>query len=103
MGVAFVPAQRSHREIPHAQQIALLEQVKTEFAQYEYIDRIEVIPSTYLSGGQGFTTLDQVARLYNVDVIALVSHDQVVNTFESEELAVILDHCGCIRCQRHRK
>lgn len=82
VGVAFVPAQRSHREVPHAQQIALLEQVKAEFAQYEYIDRIEVIPSTYLSGGQGFTTLDQVARLYNVDVIALVSHDQVVNTFD---------------------
>lgn len=82
VGVAFVPAQRHHREIPHAQQIALLEQVKAEFAQYEYIERIEVIPSTYLAGGQGFTTLDQVARLYNVDVMALVSHDQVVNTFD---------------------
>jgi rhombotail lipoprotein len=64
-------------------QYELLEKVKAAFVQYDYIDRIEVIPSTYLTGGDGFNTLEQVGRLYDVDVMALVSYDQVTQSVEN--------------------
>jgi rhombotail lipoprotein len=56
----------------------LLERVRQQFLDREYIAGIEVIPETYLRTGTGFTSLQQVSRIYNLDVIALVSYDQVV-------------------------
>ncbi|MFT7561027.1 MAG: rhombotail lipoprotein [Flavobacteriales bacterium] len=84
VGLAFVPSEGwGSSEIYNGDQVELLEKVKKSFLQYEYIDRIEVIPSTYLKGGEGFTTLEQVARLYDIDVIALVSYDQVTQSVEN--------------------
>jgi len=84
VGLAFVPSKNWQRDGIHSKdQIELLEKVKKTFLNYDYIDRIEVIPSTYLQGGDGFTTLEQVARLYDVDVMALVSYDQVTQSLEN--------------------
>lgn len=84
VGLAFVPSKNWQRDGIHTKdQIELLEKVKKSFLQYDYIDRIEVIPSTYLKGGEGFDTLEQVARLYDVDVMALVSYDQVTRSLEN--------------------
>jgi rhombotail lipoprotein len=55
----------------------LLERVKAAFSQYDYIGSIEVIPNTYLLPHGGFANLEQVARMFDVDVIALVSYDQI--------------------------
>ena len=74
VGLAFVPSKNWQRDgIHNKDQIELLEKVKKTFLKYDYIDRIEIIPSSYLNGGEGFTTLEQVGRLYDVDVMALVS------------------------------
>jgi rhombotail lipoprotein len=84
VGLAFVPSTNWQRDGIHGKdQIDLLEKVKQSFLQYDYIDRIEIIPSTYLSGGEGFSTLEQVGRLYDVDVMALVSYDQVTQSYEN--------------------
>jgi len=84
VGLAFVPSKNWQRDGIHSKdQIELLEKVKKSFLKYDYIDRIEVIPRTYLQGGDGFTTLEQVARLYDVDVMALVSYDQVTQSLEN--------------------
>jgi len=84
VGLAFVPSKDSRRGGIHStDQIKLLEKVKKSFLKYDYIGRIEVIPSTYLKGGEGFSTLEQVARLYDVDVMALVSYDQVTQSLEN--------------------
>lgn len=84
VGLAFVPSQNWQRDGIHSKdQIELLEKVKKSFLKYDYIDRIEIIPSTYLKGGEGFSTLEQVARLYDVDVMALVSYDQVTQSLEN--------------------
>ena len=84
VGLAFVPSKNWQRGGIHGKdQVELLEKVKKSFLKYDYIDRIEVIPSTYLQGGDGFTTLEQVARLYDVDVMALVSYDQVIQSLEN--------------------
>jgi rhombotail lipoprotein len=84
VGIAFIPSKNKIKGITNKNEIELLAKVKTAFLQYDYIDRIEIIPSTYLSGGKGFTTLEQVSRLYDVDIIALVSYDQITQTLENK-------------------
>ncbi|WP_299007045.1 rhombotarget lipoprotein [uncultured Shewanella sp.] len=85
VGLAFVPAQNEEQnEINTQEQLALLEQVKASFLQYDYIGRIDIIPSAYLQLGKGFSTLDQISRLYDVDIMALVSYDQVTQTTENK-------------------
>ncbi|GGP73066.1 rhombotarget lipoprotein [Shewanella ulleungensis] len=84
VGIAFVPSSGGqYQAIHNKDQYELLEKVKASFVKYDYIDRIEIIPSTYLAGGEGFTTLEQVGRLYDVDVMALVSYDQVTQSVEN--------------------
>ncbi|WP_194756951.1 rhombotarget lipoprotein [Aliidiomarina indica] len=81
VGIAFVPNRNSwHEPLSQNRQLELMDMVRQEFIGQEYIDRIELIPSSYLSGRQGWTTIDQVSRMYDVDVIALVSYDQVRTT-----------------------
>ncbi|MDR2212665.1 MAG: rhombotarget lipoprotein [Pseudomonadales bacterium] len=78
VGIAFVPGgQWTEAGISAEEQTRLLDQVRAEFTQYPYIGTIEVIPSDYLREGGGFDNLDQVARLFNVEVMALLSYDQV--------------------------
>jgi rhombotail lipoprotein len=85
VGLAFVPSKNWSRDgVTSNQQIELLENVKKSFMQYDFINNIEIIPSDYLKGGQGFETLEQVSRLYDVDVMALVSYDQVTQSTEKK-------------------
>jgi rhombotail lipoprotein len=77
VGIAFVPGGGRTGGLVEPAQRQLLERVKGAFTQYDYIGSIEVIPGTYLRARGGFDNLDQVARMFNVDVIALVSYDQV--------------------------
>ncbi len=84
VGIAFVPSNNwQGNGIHEKDQIELLDKVRSAFLKYDYIDRIEVIPSTYLNGGEGFSTLEQVGRLYNVDIMASVSYDQVTQSLEN--------------------
>jgi rhombotail lipoprotein len=77
VGIAFVPGQSGHRAISEATKMQLLENVKAEFVDREYIEYIEVIPDSYLRSSRGINGMQQLARLYGVDVMALVSYDQV--------------------------
>lgn len=84
VGLAFVPSTQYDGQIPLAEQIKLLDKVKAAFADEKFIREIVVIPDTYLKGGKGFSTLEQVARLHSVDVMALVSYDQVSNLTDTK-------------------
>lgn len=77
VGVAFVPTRSGGSAISEATKMQLLENVKVEFSDREYVEYIEVIPETYLRSSRGIDGMQQVARLYGVDVMALVSYDQV--------------------------
>lgn len=78
VGLAFVPAnQRTTPGLSEARKSLLLEKVRQSFADREFISQITVVPDTYLRSKQGFDSVDQVARLYGLDVMALVSYDQV--------------------------
>ncbi|GAB3459320.1 rhombotarget lipoprotein [Massilia terrae] len=76
VGIAFVP-DAGHTDLPEAEKTRLLERVRDAFSQYQYIGHIEIIPSGYLRPRGGFDNLDMVARMFNVEVMALVSYDQI--------------------------
>jgi rhombotail lipoprotein len=88
VGVAWVPEQGdspTHRpggQLTESQKIELLHKVVPQFKSYEFVKSIEVIPSTYLTPGGGFANLDQIRAIHGVDVMALVSYDQVQFTDE---------------------
>lgn len=94
VGIAFVPGPGTQRggtslfrgsssfTLTESERTKLLEEVASHFRQYEFVDKIEIIPSAYLTPRGSFTNLDQIAAMYGVDVIALVSYDQVQFTDE---------------------
>lgn len=83
VGLMFVPSARAPAGLTQADRQALLEQVREAFKAQGFIDRIEIVPDSYLRTRGGFDNLDQVARLHGLDLVALVSYDQVSNSSES--------------------
>lgn len=87
VGIAFVPPARygayhAPEVLTETQKMELMQQVADHFKKYPYVKDIELIPSAYLRPKGGFANLDQLRRLYGIDVIALVSYDQVQFTDE---------------------
>lgn len=84
VGLAFVPSQSSSTQVlSEAQRMKLLNDVKATFQGRDFIREIAVIPDAYLRSGRGFDALEQTARLYGLDVMALVSYDQVAHSAET--------------------
>jgi len=86
IGIAFVPSNESSNSslsLTAKKKHELLGNVKNEFIKHDYINRIEIIPDTYLKHGSGFETLEQLSRLYDVEIMALVSYDQVARNNEN--------------------
>lgn len=85
VGIAFVPpAGSGGGAITEATKLKLLNDVKAAFVDKDYIRHIEVIPETYLRSSKGFEGMSQVARIYGVDIMALVSYDQVSFTEDTK-------------------
>lgn len=87
IGLAFVPETTVHYDVllTTEQQNALLERVRVAFADTAEIERIEIIPSTFISPAGGFENVDQVRRTLGIDLVVLVSFDQV--QFDDPNLA----------------
>ncbi len=83
VGIAFVPAS-SGQALPADEQLRLLEQVADAFRDRPYVAAIEVIPDSYLRSTRGLQGMKQVAGLFDVDVMALVSYDQLALTGERD-------------------
>ncbi len=95
VGVAFVPEsiQRSSANnfwtgqshgssISEAKKSEILEEVSNNFRGLDFVGSIETIPTAYLTPGGGFSNLSQIQTMYGIDIIALVSYDQVQFTDE---------------------
>ncbi len=86
VGIAFLPSQHwRSRSLDESTKYQLLNKVKQSFGKHPFIENISIIPSTYLKHhgvrkGQGFDTLQQVANIHDVDIIALVSYDQLTRS-----------------------
>jgi rhombotail lipoprotein len=88
VGIAFAPGTGGDGALQEGTRTRLLERVRAAFSKVDYIASIELIPSAYLRPRGGFANLDQVATMFNVDVIALVSYDQI-RFNDSNRLAVL--------------
>ena len=95
VGIAFVPGGNSTGSslwMPQGGSLALTEKSKMDlmnevadrFKKYPFVKEIAIIPSAYLRPGGSFTNLDQIRTMYGVDVIALISYDQVQFTDEGK-------------------
>lgn len=85
VGLAYVPGgPGASAVLSEASRISLLEKVKAGFEDQPYIKEIMVIPDTYMRSKRGFESVDQIARLYGLDVMALVSYDQVVQVDDTK-------------------
>jgi len=77
VGIAFVPDRALRASLSEEQKLELLKRVKCVFEKYPFIQKIELIPSAYLRAGGGFENLAQAGNMFGVDVMALVSYDQI--------------------------
>lgn len=78
IGVAFVPDSGSAAfRLAETERLRLAGRVRDAFTNYPFVQGIEAVPSLYLEPGGGFDNLDRVAQLLRLDVIALISYDQV--------------------------
>lgn len=84
IGIAFVPpdSPSGHPSnvralFPPDAEKRLVDIVRKSFEGRDWVGKIQMIPSDYLVRQGGFENLEQVARLMNADVIALVSVDQL--------------------------
>jgi rhombotail lipoprotein len=96
VGIAWVPESTGGKDqyrprdpvLTEARRKELAEAVIPHFKKYPFISSIQTIPTAYLSPGGGFENLDQLRALLGVDVIALLSFDQL-QTSESTELSLL--------------
>ena len=80
IGVAFVPDHNDPEfRLPETDRLTLAGKVRDAFSKYPFISVIQAVPSMYLESGGGFANLDRIAALLKLDVVALVSFDQVQN------------------------
>ncbi|MCJ7824739.1 MAG: rhombotarget lipoprotein, partial [Anaerolineales bacterium] len=87
VGVAFVPESGTGpggSRLSEKEKMDLMDRISSEFRKLAFVKDIELIPSAYLTQGGGFTNLDQIRTMYGVDVIALLSYDQVQHTDEGK-------------------
>ncbi len=80
LGIAFVPDNADPQfRLPENDRMKLAGQVRDAFAGYPFVSEVTAVPSVYLEPGGGFKNLERIAALLKLDVIALVSFDQVQN------------------------
>lgn len=78
IGVAFVPAAAGDPiALTEVQQAQMLARVVRAFERYPFVGDLKPIPTTYLKPGGGFADLERASALFGVDVVALLSYDQV--------------------------
>lgn len=83
VGLAFLPSPDGAGPTA-ADREALLEQIRQRFSSRKFVTEIVTIPDYYLRNSKGFEGLQGVQRLYSVDIMALVSYDQVEHRDEND-------------------
>lgn len=83
VGLMFLPSSHAPAGFTPGDREALLNEVRKAFGSHDFVERIEIVPDSYLRPRGGFENLEQVARLQGLDLVALVSYDQVGTTEET--------------------
>ena len=82
VGLAFLPSANGTGP-DAALKEQLLERVRQHFRDRKFVSDIVIIPDYYLGTQRGYPGLEALQRLYSLDVVALVSYDQVTHTQEN--------------------
>lgn len=78
VGIAFVPTKSGYDDpFSETQKQTLLGRIAEKFKDRKGIAPIEVIPSSQLTPGGGFAELDRIRQAFGVDLVMLVSFDQL--------------------------
>ena len=79
IGLGFLPRSGGDTgaTLDAARREQLLERIRKHFQDRPFVAEISVVPDYYLSQNRGFASLEAVQRLYGLDLLALVSYDQV--------------------------
>jgi rhombotail lipoprotein len=86
VGIAFVPPDRpkgggyappEDAQFSENQKMELMKQISGGFKSCPFVKSIEMVPTAYLTPRGGFASLDQIRTMYGVDVMVLLSYDQV--------------------------
>ncbi len=77
VGLAVIPSSSGHSLLGEAESTALLDEIRAAFVNKPYIDDVVVVPAMYLRGDRAHDSLQQVGRMFHLDVMALVSYDQI--------------------------
>ncbi len=78
VGVAFPPATNAaYSGFTEDRKQQLLERIAAAFRDRKDIGSVQTIPTTYLKPDGGFEDLDRVAASFGVDLMVLVSYEQV--------------------------
>jgi len=76
VGFAFAPSLDYGQGFPEKERMNLMQEIASQFKEYKFVESIELIPSLYLEEGGGFSNLDKLKQLFDIDVIMLLSYDQ---------------------------
>ena len=76
VGFAFAPSLDYGQGFPEKERMSLMQKIASQFKEYKFVESIELIPSLYLEEGGGFSNLDKLRQLFDIDVIMLLSYDQ---------------------------
>jgi rhombotail lipoprotein len=80
VGLAFLPSNGDSGIGPSpAEKEALMQEIRKRFASRKFIADIVEVPDYYLRGKRGFEGLEGVQRLYGIDLMALISYDQIAH------------------------
>lgn len=90
LGIAFVPdatstvsgAQRRTLSLSEQQKGDLMGKIASVVDQHPFVRETALIPSQYLVPKGAFGNLDQLRAMYGIDVILLMSYDQLQHTDE---------------------
>jgi len=94
VGLSFLPSRGGSERLDATQKEQILANIKAHFRARPYVRDIQIISEGYLNPHGGFDSLQQLARLQQLDVVALVSYDQVARQSENNRSLAYLTIVG---------
>ncbi len=105
IGLTFLPIQSgtARAGLDAVRKDELMERIRQRFAARSFVADISFIPDYYLGDRNGFSGLAGLQRLYNVDLLALVSYDQETHLSDNEWSLTYLTIVGAyvVKGSRH--
>ena len=107
VGVSFLPTtdERGDGAPSAVDRDKVLNAIREKFRGLPYVADIVIVPNYYFHAGRGdgLTQVEQLSRLYKLDLFALVSYDQMVDSTNNRNSLAYLTIVGAyfVRGDRH--